>query len=203
MFRWATSPPFSSQDKLCLPHHILEERGLVKVGATVQALLELPPSRTPPTPLAPVWPQLTLGSIGRRLEGGGAWEWEGGRSAGGRGVAGDWDRRVASGEEPLPLPASWYDVCPPTPHSHSHSLPPEDVRAAVATDGQTCNSLCHYRPPTEWPWGLITTSFFTPPPSTNCSFLFKLLKSIFFLLLVAQHAGQPNRDNFNLTMFFF
>uniref|UniRef100_A0A3Q2TBQ4 Leucine rich repeats and calponin homology domain containing 2 n=1 Tax=Fundulus heteroclitus TaxID=8078 RepID=A0A3Q2TBQ4_FUNHE len=31
------------QDKLCLPHHILEERGLVKVGVTVQALLDLPP----------------------------------------------------------------------------------------------------------------------------------------------------------------
>ncbi|XP_054610301.1 leucine-rich repeat and calponin homology domain-containing protein 2 isoform X2 [Dunckerocampus dactyliophorus] len=30
------------QDKLCLPHHILEERGLVKVGETVQALLDLP-----------------------------------------------------------------------------------------------------------------------------------------------------------------
>ncbi|XP_049597998.1 leucine-rich repeat and calponin homology domain-containing protein 2 isoform X2 [Syngnathus scovelli] len=30
------------QDKLCLPHHILEERGLVKVSATVQALLDLP-----------------------------------------------------------------------------------------------------------------------------------------------------------------
>uniref|UniRef100_A0A3B4U4Q2 Leucine rich repeats and calponin homology domain containing 2 n=1 Tax=Seriola dumerili TaxID=41447 RepID=A0A3B4U4Q2_SERDU len=30
------------QDKLCLPHHILEERGLVKVGVTVQALLDLP-----------------------------------------------------------------------------------------------------------------------------------------------------------------
>uniref|UniRef100_A0AAY5EW15 Calponin-homology (CH) domain-containing protein n=1 Tax=Electrophorus electricus TaxID=8005 RepID=A0AAY5EW15_ELEEL len=29
------------QDKLCLPHHILEERGLVKVGVTVQALLDL------------------------------------------------------------------------------------------------------------------------------------------------------------------
>ncbi|XP_060768479.1 leucine-rich repeat and calponin homology domain-containing protein 2 isoform X3 [Neoarius graeffei] len=29
------------QDKLCLPHHILEERGLVKVGITVQALLDL------------------------------------------------------------------------------------------------------------------------------------------------------------------
>ncbi|XP_066542054.1 leucine-rich repeat and calponin homology domain-containing protein 1 isoform X3 [Hoplias malabaricus] len=28
------------QDKLCLPHHILEEKGLVKVGITVQALLE-------------------------------------------------------------------------------------------------------------------------------------------------------------------
>uniref|UniRef100_A0A8C6T329 Leucine-rich repeats and calponin homology (CH) domain containing 2 n=1 Tax=Neogobius melanostomus TaxID=47308 RepID=A0A8C6T329_9GOBI len=34
------------QDKLCLPHHILEERGLVKVGVTVQALLELPAPRT-------------------------------------------------------------------------------------------------------------------------------------------------------------
>ncbi|XP_019941164.2 leucine-rich repeat and calponin homology domain-containing protein 2 isoform X1 [Paralichthys olivaceus] len=31
-----------TQDKLCLPHHILEERGLVKVGMTVQALLDLP-----------------------------------------------------------------------------------------------------------------------------------------------------------------
>ncbi|XP_051950373.1 leucine-rich repeat and calponin homology domain-containing protein 2-like [Xyrauchen texanus] len=30
------------QEKLCLPHHILEERGLVKVGVTVQALLDLP-----------------------------------------------------------------------------------------------------------------------------------------------------------------
>ncbi|XP_078544658.1 leucine-rich repeat and calponin homology domain-containing protein 2 [Lissotriton helveticus] len=33
------------QDRLCLPHHILEERGLVKVGLTVQALLELPTSK--------------------------------------------------------------------------------------------------------------------------------------------------------------
>ncbi|KAM9332546.1 leucine-rich repeat and calponin homology domain-containing protein 2 [Pholidichthys leucotaenia] len=33
------------QDKLCLPHHILEERGLVKVGVTVQALLDLPTSK--------------------------------------------------------------------------------------------------------------------------------------------------------------
>lgn len=32
-------------DKLCLPHHILEERGLVKVGVTVQALLDLPSSK--------------------------------------------------------------------------------------------------------------------------------------------------------------
>ncbi|KAM6151122.1 leucine-rich repeat and calponin homology domain-containing protein 2 isoform 7-T7 [Rhynchocyon petersi] len=31
-----------TQERLCLPHHILEERGLVKVGVTVQALLELP-----------------------------------------------------------------------------------------------------------------------------------------------------------------
>ncbi|XP_072542769.1 leucine-rich repeat and calponin homology domain-containing protein 1 isoform X5 [Salminus brasiliensis] len=28
------------EDKLCLPHHILEEKGLVKVGITVQALLD-------------------------------------------------------------------------------------------------------------------------------------------------------------------
>ncbi|XP_016142272.1 leucine-rich repeat and calponin homology domain-containing protein 2 isoform X1 [Sinocyclocheilus grahami] len=33
------------QDKLCLPHHILEERGLVKVGVTVQTLLDLPSSK--------------------------------------------------------------------------------------------------------------------------------------------------------------
>uniref|UniRef100_A0A7N5ZT31 Calponin-homology (CH) domain-containing protein n=1 Tax=Anabas testudineus TaxID=64144 RepID=A0A7N5ZT31_ANATE len=35
------------QDKLCLPHHILEERGLVKVGVTVQALLDLSSSSRP------------------------------------------------------------------------------------------------------------------------------------------------------------
>lgn len=35
----------ASQDKLCLPHHILEERGLVKVGVTIQALLDLPLSK--------------------------------------------------------------------------------------------------------------------------------------------------------------
>ncbi|XP_055465656.1 leucine-rich repeat and calponin homology domain-containing protein 1 isoform X1 [Psammomys obesus] len=29
------------EEKLCLPHHILEEKGLVKVGMTVQALLDL------------------------------------------------------------------------------------------------------------------------------------------------------------------
>uniref|UniRef100_A0AAX7VUA5 Calponin-homology (CH) domain-containing protein n=1 Tax=Astatotilapia calliptera TaxID=8154 RepID=A0AAX7VUA5_ASTCA len=40
------------QDKLCLPHHILEERGLVKVGVTVQALLDLPTSK--PTQLSTV-----------------------------------------------------------------------------------------------------------------------------------------------------
>ncbi|XP_051997782.1 leucine-rich repeat and calponin homology domain-containing protein 1 isoform X4 [Xyrauchen texanus] len=28
------------QDRLCLPHHILEEKGLIKVGITVQALLD-------------------------------------------------------------------------------------------------------------------------------------------------------------------
>ncbi|MFT7796148.1 leucine-rich repeat and calponin homology domain-containing protein 2 [Arapaima gigas] len=40
------------QDKLCLPHHILEERGLVKVSVTVQALLDLPAPR--PTQLSSV-----------------------------------------------------------------------------------------------------------------------------------------------------
>lgn len=29
------------EEKLCLPHHILEEKGLVKVGITVQALLDV------------------------------------------------------------------------------------------------------------------------------------------------------------------
>ncbi|XP_063169786.1 leucine-rich repeat and calponin homology domain-containing protein 2 [Candoia aspera] len=33
------------QERLCLPHHILEERGLVRVGLTVQALLEIPSSK--------------------------------------------------------------------------------------------------------------------------------------------------------------
>ena len=33
------SPPLP-QDKLCLPHHILEEKGLVKLGITVQALVD-------------------------------------------------------------------------------------------------------------------------------------------------------------------
>uniref|UniRef100_A0A8C9ZH61 Leucine rich repeats and calponin homology domain containing 2 n=1 Tax=Sander lucioperca TaxID=283035 RepID=A0A8C9ZH61_SANLU len=41
-----------TQDKLCLPHHILEERGLVRVGVTVQALLDLPDSK--PTQLSAV-----------------------------------------------------------------------------------------------------------------------------------------------------
>lgn len=36
---------FLLQERLCLPHHILEERGLVKVGLTVQALLEIPSSK--------------------------------------------------------------------------------------------------------------------------------------------------------------
>ncbi|XP_048884437.1 leucine-rich repeat and calponin homology domain-containing protein 2-like [Brienomyrus brachyistius] len=40
------------QDKICLPHHILEERGLVRVGVTVQALLDLPALR--PTQLSAV-----------------------------------------------------------------------------------------------------------------------------------------------------
>ncbi|XP_077583797.1 leucine-rich repeat and calponin homology domain-containing protein 1 isoform X6 [Stigmatopora nigra] len=33
------------EDKLCLPHHILEEKGLVKVSVMVQALLDHKPSR--------------------------------------------------------------------------------------------------------------------------------------------------------------
>ncbi|XP_074864251.1 leucine-rich repeat and calponin homology domain-containing protein 2 isoform X3 [Carettochelys insculpta] len=37
--------PSPAVERLCLPHHILEERGLVKVGLTVQALLELPSSK--------------------------------------------------------------------------------------------------------------------------------------------------------------
>lgn len=47
-----------TQDKLCLPHHILEERGLVTVGVTVQALLDLPASRSA-HPLS-VWLQWRL-----------------------------------------------------------------------------------------------------------------------------------------------
>lgn len=38
----------SSQDKLCLPHHILEEKGLVKVSVTVNALVEVPSCRIGP-----------------------------------------------------------------------------------------------------------------------------------------------------------
>lgn len=34
-----------SQDKLCLPHHILEEKGLIKVSITVQALVDGASSR--------------------------------------------------------------------------------------------------------------------------------------------------------------
>lgn len=36
-----------SQDKLCLPHHILEEKGLVKVCVTVQALVDEASSKPP------------------------------------------------------------------------------------------------------------------------------------------------------------
>lgn len=36
----------SFQEKLCLPHHILEEKGLVKVGMTVQALLDVTVTKT-------------------------------------------------------------------------------------------------------------------------------------------------------------
>lgn len=43
---WTFKSPFLfTQERLCLPHHILEERGLVKVGVTVQALLELPTTK--------------------------------------------------------------------------------------------------------------------------------------------------------------
>ncbi|XP_012638141.1 leucine-rich repeat and calponin homology domain-containing protein 1 isoform X4 [Microcebus murinus] len=34
------------EEKLCLPHHILEEKGLVKVGITVQALLDITVTKT-------------------------------------------------------------------------------------------------------------------------------------------------------------
>ncbi|XP_040478781.1 leucine-rich repeat and calponin homology domain-containing protein 1 [Ursus maritimus] len=34
------------EEKLCLPHHILEEKGLVKVGTTVQALLDVTVTKT-------------------------------------------------------------------------------------------------------------------------------------------------------------
>nr|XP_026249487.1 leucine-rich repeat and calponin homology domain-containing protein 1 [Urocitellus parryii] len=34
------------EEKLCLPHHILEEKGLVKVGITVQALLDVTITKT-------------------------------------------------------------------------------------------------------------------------------------------------------------
>ncbi|KAM6179855.1 leucine-rich repeat and calponin homology domain-containing protein 1 isoform 5-T5 [Erethizon dorsatum] len=34
------------EEKLCLPHHILEEKGLVKVGITVQALLDVTVAKT-------------------------------------------------------------------------------------------------------------------------------------------------------------
>ncbi|XP_041522821.1 leucine-rich repeat and calponin homology domain-containing protein 1 isoform X2 [Microtus oregoni] len=34
------------EEKLCLPHHILEEKGLVKVGMTVQALLDVTVTKT-------------------------------------------------------------------------------------------------------------------------------------------------------------
>ncbi|XP_047579397.1 leucine-rich repeat and calponin homology domain-containing protein 1 isoform X4 [Lutra lutra] len=34
------------EEKLCLPHHILEEKGLVKVGITVQALLDVTVTKT-------------------------------------------------------------------------------------------------------------------------------------------------------------
>ncbi|KAG7240438.1 hypothetical protein INR49_027009 [Caranx melampygus] len=36
------------RDKLCLPHHILEEKGLVKVSITVQALVDEASSPSPP-----------------------------------------------------------------------------------------------------------------------------------------------------------
>ena len=34
---FSVDPP---QDKLCLPHHILEEKGMIKVSMTVQALVD-------------------------------------------------------------------------------------------------------------------------------------------------------------------
>lgn len=49
-------PTLRSQDKLCLPHHILEEKGLVKVSVTVHALVEVPSSRIAPLTWAPTRP---------------------------------------------------------------------------------------------------------------------------------------------------
>lgn len=56
-YDWQNIASLQTQDKLCLPHHILEERGLVKVGVTVQALLDLS-SSSRPAQLSTVWHEL-------------------------------------------------------------------------------------------------------------------------------------------------
>lgn len=56
----------SVQSQLCLPLHILEERGLPQVAVTVGALLNLAPPRhsstaaTPTTPSTPPGPSVTI-----------------------------------------------------------------------------------------------------------------------------------------------
>lgn len=48
------------QEQLCLPLHILEEKGLSQVAVTVQALLELaPPKQTQPQQQPQPPPQLS------------------------------------------------------------------------------------------------------------------------------------------------
>ncbi|XP_021064738.1 leucine-rich repeat and calponin homology domain-containing protein 3 isoform X7 [Mus pahari] len=47
------------QEQLCLPLHILEEKGLGQVAVTVQALLELAPPKQPPQPQQQQQPQLS------------------------------------------------------------------------------------------------------------------------------------------------
>lgn len=50
------------QEQLCLPLHILEEKGLGQVAVTVQALLELAPPKQPP-PQQPQQQQPQLSAV--------------------------------------------------------------------------------------------------------------------------------------------
>lgn len=57
----ACPPLMSLQNQLCLPLHILEQRGLAQVAATVGALLNLAPPRPSATPTAtPPGPSVTI-----------------------------------------------------------------------------------------------------------------------------------------------